>query len=286
MQPFQFPVEPLFQGRRGFFLLFQPGGFLFQPGGVVAFEGKALAPGQFQNPSRDVVQEIPVVSGNDHVPRVGDERFLQPLDGFRVEVVGGFVEQKDIGFLQEQFAQGHPPRLAAGQGGGFLIVRGKQQGVHGDVDLAVQLPAVDGVDLILEPAHPVQRLLHFLLVHRLGHFGAQGVELLDQVLDAGKGVLDVLAHGPVALQPGFLGKVTDPGAFQGFRKAVELLILSGHDAEQGGLAGTVFSDDADFGAVIKAQADSVEDLFFVVGLGQVAHGENIFSCHSSFFSPC
>ena len=39
---------------------------------------------------------------------------LQPGDGFGVQVVGGFVEQQDVGLLEQQAAQGHAASFATG----------------------------------------------------------------------------------------------------------------------------------------------------------------------------
>ena len=43
------------------------------------------------------------------------EVLLEPGDGLGVEVVGGLVEEQEIGALQEHAAQGDAALLAAGQ---------------------------------------------------------------------------------------------------------------------------------------------------------------------------
>ncbi len=62
-----------------------------------------------------VVQEHPVVADNDHRARVSLHISLQPFDGPDVQVVGGFIQEQDIGFRQEQLHQADPGALAAGE---------------------------------------------------------------------------------------------------------------------------------------------------------------------------
>ena len=83
------------------------------------------------------------------VPGYSRKRLLQPLHGFGVEVVGGLVEQEQVGLLEQGHAQGHPPPLAAGKLADRGIVGRQHQGVGGDVQQAIQLPAVAGVDFLL-----------------------------------------------------------------------------------------------------------------------------------------
>ena len=57
---------------------------------------------QLDNSCRDAVEEVPVVRDEDRGKRVAAARrpldqFFQPADAFEVEVVGGFVEEEDVG---------------------------------------------------------------------------------------------------------------------------------------------------------------------------------------------
>ncbi|OQA02062.1 MAG: hypothetical protein BWY71_00147 [Planctomycetes bacterium ADurb.Bin412] len=93
VDPVQFPGEgflPL-----GFLFLgdAEEFGLLFEPGGVVALEGQAAGVFQFKNPLGDVVKEVAVVGDDDDGAVVVAEGGFQPLDGFGVEVVGGFVQK-------------------------------------------------------------------------------------------------------------------------------------------------------------------------------------------------
>ena len=75
--------------------MLQPLGLLFQPGGIIALVGDAAAAIEFQDPAGDVVQEVPVVGDDQDRALVVDQVLLQPGDGFRIQVVGRFVEEGD-----------------------------------------------------------------------------------------------------------------------------------------------------------------------------------------------
>ena len=77
---------------------------------------------------------------------------LQPGDRLGVEVVGGLVEQQQVGRGEQQAAQGHAAALAAGEGRHVLVAGRHAQRVHRDLELALQVPGVEAVDLVLELA--------------------------------------------------------------------------------------------------------------------------------------
>ena len=144
-------------------------GLLFEPRGVVALERQAPAAFELQNPLGDVVEEVAVVGDDDDRARIVAERLFEPLDRLGVEMVGGLVQQQQVGLFQQGHAQGHPPPLAAGKLADRGVVGRQHQGVAGDVHHAVQLPAIAGVDLLLEPAHLVHQLVEVVVRLRVGH---------------------------------------------------------------------------------------------------------------------
>ena len=156
-------------------------GLLVEPGGIVALERQAAAVLQLQNPLGDVVEKVAVVGDDDHRARIVAERLFEPLDGFRVEMVRRFVQEQQVGLLQERHAQGHPPPLAAGKLADRRVVGRQHQRVAGDVHHAVQFPAARGVDLFLEPAHLVDELIEVVVRLRVGHAAGDLVEAIDQV---------------------------------------------------------------------------------------------------------
>jgi len=78
------------------------------------------------------------------------EKFGDPFDGFRVQVVGWLVENQQVGVRDQGAAHGHAPFLAAGKcfnppvGGGTVQVR------HRGLDAPVQRPAFQGGDAMFQ----------------------------------------------------------------------------------------------------------------------------------------
>ncbi len=169
--------------------------------------------------------------GDDHVARIVAEGVLQPLHRFGVEVVGRLVEQKDVRFLEQEAAQSDTTRLPAGKSAGVLVVRRQNQGIHCHVYLPVQLPAVGGIDGILQAPHFFHGLLHFVVGHGIGHAGGNFVELVDHLFDVTEGFLDRFPYRFVGIELRLLGHPPDAGAFKRFGATVVLLVLSRHDAE-------------------------------------------------------
>ena len=148
--PLQLALQGALAGRRLLLLLGQAGLLLVEPGRVVALEREAPAPVELEDPLGHVVEEVAVVGDGHDGARVLLQEALQPVDRLGVEVVGGLVEQQQVGVGQQQPAQRHPAALAARQRGDVGVVRRAPQRVHGDLDVAVEVPGVGGVDLVLE----------------------------------------------------------------------------------------------------------------------------------------
>ena len=147
--PFQLALQGLLALALGFLLLGEALGLLLQPAAVVAFPGDALAAVQFQDPAGHVVEEVAVVGHGDDRALVLLQVLLQPVDRLGVEVVGGLIEQEDVGFLQQQAAQGHAAAFTTAQVLGQLVALGAPQGVHGTLQAVVQVPCIGGVDNVL-----------------------------------------------------------------------------------------------------------------------------------------
>ena len=102
------PFQLVFQGLAALALLLlfhcKTLGLLVEPGGVVPFPGDTLSAVQFQNPSRDIVQEVAVVgNGYDGALILLQMRF-EPLYALGIEVVGRLVEKQHVGLLEKQAA--------------------------------------------------------------------------------------------------------------------------------------------------------------------------------------
>ena len=211
-QPLQFFLQTFLQGGSGFFSFSQDFGFLFQPGTVVAFERSAFALFQFKYPFSYVVEKIPIMGGNDDIAEITRESVFQPLHGFGIKMVGGFVQKKHIGFLQEQFAKGYSPGFASRQGARFLVIGRKHEGIHRHFHLPVQLPSIGSINLILKPAHFFHGFFHFLIRHGFGHFRTDFVELFNHFFNVRKGLFYIFPDGFLVVQSGLLGQEPNCGS--------------------------------------------------------------------------
>ena len=113
--PFEFALERLLPFTFRLFLAPQTLLLLFQPRRVIAFPRDALAAIQFENPTRDVVQEISIVGHRDDGSRITLQVMFEPRDRLGIQVIRRLVEQKYVGLLQEQPTQRNPATFAAGQ---------------------------------------------------------------------------------------------------------------------------------------------------------------------------
>ena len=148
--PFELARERLPQALLLLLLLREPLLLLLEPGGIVALPGNAMPAVELEDPAGDVVEEVAVVRDADDRARVLLEVFLEPGDGFRVEMVGRLVEQQHVGLRQQQAAERDAAALAARELR-HLGVPGRQaQRVGRDVELALEVVAVDGREESLE----------------------------------------------------------------------------------------------------------------------------------------
>ena len=148
--PFEFTGQRALAGLVGLLFLREAGFLLLQPRGVVAFPRDALAAVEFEDPTGHVVEEVPVVGHRDDGAVVLAEESLEPRDGFRVEVVGRFVEEQEIGTGEQQPAQRDAAALTTGEHVDRGVGRGQAQRVHRDVDRALEVPRAGRFDLLFE----------------------------------------------------------------------------------------------------------------------------------------
>ena len=145
-------------------------------------------------------------------------------------MVGGLVQQQNIGGIQQQLAQRHPAALASRQLGHVGVGRWKSQRVHGDVERALQVPGVQRVDLGLQI-----RLLRKQRVELgvgVGESRADLVEAKQEVALLGDAVSDVADDVLGGVQLGLLGEVPHAKARRKPRLTGEAVIQAGHDAQQ------------------------------------------------------
>ena len=92
------------------------------------------------------------------------EVLFEPVYGFGIEVVGGLVEEQNVGLLDEQTTQGDTAAFAPGEKLASLICRRTMEGGHGTIQTAVEIPGVGGVDDVLQFALARKQLVHLVCV--------------------------------------------------------------------------------------------------------------------------
>ena len=188
----------------------------------------------------------------DHRTGILLEMLFQPVDRLGVEVVGRLVEQKYVGLLEQQAAEGHAAALASREGVDFLVIGRTLEGIHSPLQLGIDIPGVGGVESVLKFPLALDELVH--LVGVLKHVGVPEshvhlVELPQQVHNRLHTLADNLDDGLFRVELRFLFKVTDGVAGSENDLSLIVLVDSGNDFQQGGLSGTVQTDNADLGAV-------------------------------------
>ncbi len=226
---------------------------LLEPGRVVALPGDAVAAIELEDPAGDVVEEVAIVGDRHHGALVVLQEALEPGDRFGVQMVGRLVEQQEVGLLQQQPAERDPPPLAAGERGHVLIARRAAQRVHRDLERALQLPAVRGVDLLLQLGLLGHQRVHVGI--GVGEFGRDLVEAVEQRLGRGDALHDVAEHVLLRIELRLLRQEADLGALGRPGLAGEILVEAGHDAQERRLAGAVDAEHADLGAGQERQRD-------------------------------
>ena len=237
--------------------------------GVVALVGIEVAAVDLADPLGNVIQEVTVVRDGQDGALVVVQEVLEPQDRLGVQVVRGLIEQQQIGGLEQQLAQGYATALAARKHVDRHIGIGQLQGVHGLAELGIDIPAIGGVNLVLELAHLGHEGVHVTV--RVAHLLADLIEAIDLGDHIAKCHAHVLDNGLVVVERRLL--LQDAHGIAGGKSSVAVgdLLDAGHNLEQGRLAHAVGAHDADLGAGIEAQGHVVKDHLVAMGLTSLIH---------------
>ena len=202
--------------------------------------------GDLEDAGGQLGHEPAIVSDEDQGSVVGLERLDQSLDGFEIEVVGGFVEDQDVGVVDGESGEDQPSGLAAGEARDLfldLIAREEHLGELG-ADPADGLAGTGGAEPALHGALGIREEFAVIL-------GEVAREDLVTPLD-GSGIGLEMAHD---------------------------------DLEQGGLADPVGSDDRQSVAAAEVEGDPVEDLLVAEGLGDSLDLEDLLAARALLREP-
>ena len=184
------------------------------------------------------------------------QELLEPVDALGVEVVRRLVEQQQVGAAEQQAAQGDAAALTARQRRHVGVVGRAAQGVHGDLDVALEAPRVGRGDLVLELGLLGADLV--VVGVGLGPHRHDLVVAVDDRLHRGDAVHDVALDVLGRVELRLLGEVAgrEPGREAG--RPAEAVVEAGHDLEQARLAGPVGPDDPDLGARVERDRDVLQ----------------------------
>ena len=230
--PLELAGEVLLAGRLALLFIGQPVPLLLEPAGIVPLPGDPGAAVELEDPPRDVVEEVPVVRDRDDRARKVGQVALQPLHRLGVEVVGRFVEEQHVGLLEQETAEGHAAFFAARELVDRRVARGAAQGVHRDVDLAVELPEPEVLDLLLEGALLVHQLGHLVVRHRLGELGADRLEVGQHLPLGADRQVDVPADVERGVETRFLWEVADLEPVHRTGLTLVLVVDARHDLDE------------------------------------------------------
>ena len=172
----------------------------------------------------------------DDRPLVLLEMGFQPLDTFRIKVVGRLVEQQYVGLAQQQAAEGDAAPFATGQDTDGGIRRGALEGIHCPFEFGFDVPSVAMLDRLGQFALAFDQAVHLVVVHRLHEFHGNLIIFAPEVHDFLDTLLDNFQDRLVRIHLRLLLQVADAVArspddfsFVGFLDA-------GDDFEEGGFA--------------------------------------------------
>ena len=201
-----------------------------------------LAVFQLHDAVHGAVEKGAVVRNEQHGALIVKQKLLRPLDGGHVQVVGGLVEQQDVGVCQHDAGQvdlGLFParqRLKGACEKLLFQVQPRRHAGKGEILLVAALALIAR----MQPVVALQQRRGGIAFHLL----AQGGKLRLHVVQGGKaGAHDLLHRGARRVIWDLLKHLHAKPRRDGQRPAVRLH-LSAQQAKQGGLAAPVSSDEA------------------------------------------
>ena len=286
--PLQLVLDRLLAAGGLAVLLLQTLGLFLKVGRVVALIREVLSAVEFEHPFHHVIEEITVVGDHQHRAGIFFEMVFQPLDALGIEVVGRLVEQQDRRLLDQQAGQRDTALFTAREAFHRPVTRRATQRLHGDLELVVERPAVDRVDLVLKVGHLGAQRIEIGVF--LAHFHADLIEPIDHVGGRPRAILDVFQHRLAGVELRLLLQIADSDVLARPGLAGEILVDAGHDLDQRGFTRAVGADDADFGTLIELQVDVAEHRLGRAGegFGHVLHHEGVLGGHraSPMFGVC
>ncbi len=206
------------------------------------------------------VEEVAVVRDEHEGVGVGAEIVLEPVARFEIEMVGGLVEQQEVGLLEQELRQCDAHLPAAGEvlGAARPVFLRKTEAGEDHADPGLERVAVHVAEVRFEPRVPAAGGLVFGIVRR------QRGELLERALHLALHFTEAVEDGEALFEHGAPGQLQavlrqvagGDSLLHGALAGVERF-ESGEDAHERRFARAVGADQAD--AVLRR--DEPGDVF-------------------------
>ncbi len=257
---------------------------LLQVGLVVAgVAGDAGARRDLDDAVHQVVEEVAVV--RDEQQRAGElvQLLLQPVHRVRVEVVGGLVEQQQVGPREQRPGDGHALAEAAGELGHRAIPLAHAEPVEQAPRLVGGVPAAQVLDPVAQRGGQLgeQPLVLRLVPLRLEP-GDEPRVRVERGLEGHPGHLELGGDRGAGGELRLLRQVGDAGAAPELHLPAVRLGGAGQDAHERGLARPVHAHQPNPLALLDGEGELLED-------GAAAEGEaepgRVQERHRAFIAP-
>ena len=225
---------------------------LLQVRGIVALVQLEAARIDFSDAIDHVVHKGAVVAHDDHRAVVAAQKAFEPLHALKVEVIGGLVEQKQVGFANKQLGErdAHLPaaREIAGMAGHvvFLEAQAEQHAAH------LRFKAISAERFVaLARTAARGKLLGS------GIFVQACLELMEALFGLKDFLLarnDLVENGAVFHLDGFLLQIAHDGALGEHHIARVGIFVPGNDLQHGGFTRAIRADQRQSIVGLKAKA--------------------------------
>ena len=188
-------------------------------------------------------------------------------------MVGGLIQQQDVGVLQNQPGQVDSGLLSAGE-----LVKGLRPHGGGDLQAVAHLAQPDGgavaprrLNGLGQGVVPAQ---HCLVLRSGGHSAGELLQLLLQGVEPGKGGIQHILHRVFQGIDGDLGDEAQLFPRGDDHLALVIVVFSGEDFKQGGLSAAVFAQDAHPLPGVHLKGEAVQQIVpDLKGFDQVLYGD-------------
>ena len=219
--------------------------------GVIAVVGGQLSPVHLPDAPAEPVQKIPIVGNDEKRALIGAQVILQPAQGLKIQVVGGLVQDQQVGLLQQELCNGQTGLLAAAElVDGF--VKAVAQKAHAGEDGVYPHRDVVPVPCQVGVLQPPVFFRHGLVSGSLRHGVGGGLQLVLQAENVGKNAAHLLQDGPALGEAAILLLIADGQVPAAGDRPLVVLQGPADDVQQGGFSR----------AVLPHQSNPVPVLYF------------------------